>query len=47
MQKTSYPEKSYAKLRELGLNYNFYLAHGLQQPEYSKDWRLFYAKDFR
>jgi hypothetical protein len=44
---TGYPEKSCAKLRALGLNHDFYLAHGLQQPKYSKDWRLFYPKDFR
>jgi predicted transcriptional regulator of viral defense system len=47
MQKTGHPEKSCAKLRALGLNHDFYLAHGLQQPEYSKDWRLFYPKDFK
>jgi predicted transcriptional regulator of viral defense system len=46
MQKAGYPEKSYAKLRALGLSHDFHLAHGLQQPEYSKDWRLFYPKNF-
>jgi hypothetical protein len=45
MQKTGYPEKSCAKLRALGLDQDFYLTHGLQEPEYSKDWRLFYPKD--
>jgi hypothetical protein len=47
MQKAGYPEKSCAKLRELGLNHDFYLAHALRQPEYSTDWRLFYPKDLR
>jgi predicted transcriptional regulator of viral defense system len=46
MQKTGYPEKSCAKLRALGLNYDFYLAHGMQQPAYSNDWRLFHPKKF-
>src|SRR5262249_52182722 len=46
MQKAGYPEKSWAKLRALGLNHNFYLAHGLQHREYSNEWRLFYPKDF-
>jgi len=45
MQKTGYPEKSWAKLRALGLNHDFYLAHGLQQPKYSDDWRLLYPRD--
>ncbi len=47
MQKAGYPENSYAKLRGLGLSHDFYLAHGLQKPEYSKDWRLFYPRGFR
>jgi hypothetical protein len=45
MQRAGYPEPGIDQLRALGLNHDFYLAHGLQQPEYSKDWRLFYPKD--
>jgi len=44
MQKAGYPEKAYARLRELGLEYNFYLAHGMKEPRYSEEWRLFYPK---
>jgi hypothetical protein len=47
MQTTGYPESSYVKLRAPGLNYDFYLAHALQKPEYSQDWRVFYPKDFK
>jgi hypothetical protein len=47
MHKTGYPEKTCVMLRALGLKYDFYLAHGLQQPAYSKDWRLFYPKGLR
>jgi hypothetical protein len=47
MQKAGYPEKRFVQLRALGLHHDFYLAHGLQQLEYSKDWRLFYPKDLR
>src|SRR3954464_3632959 len=31
MQKTGYSEENCAKLRALGLDHDFYLAHGLQQ----------------
>jgi predicted transcriptional regulator of viral defense system len=44
MQKADYPEKSFNKLRAIGLNYDFYLAHGIQEPAYSKEWRLFHPK---
>jgi len=44
MQKAGYPEKSYAKLWALGLNHDFYLAHGIQRRAYSGDWRLFYPR---
>jgi hypothetical protein len=45
MQKAGYPEKSCAKLRTPGLTHDFYLTHGLHEPEYSKDWRVYYPKD--
>lgn len=47
MQEAGFSEKNYVKFRALGLNHDFYLAHGLQKLEYSKDWRLFYPKDFK
>ena len=39
MQRAGYPEPGIDQLRALGLNHDFYLAHGLQQPEYSKELR--------
>jgi hypothetical protein len=47
MQKAGYPTQGIDQLRALGLNHDFYLAHGLQQPKYSKDWRLFYPQDLK
>lgn len=47
MQKAGYPEEYFVQLRALGLNYDFYLDHGMQQPEYSEDWRLFYPKELK
>jgi predicted transcriptional regulator of viral defense system len=47
MQEAGYPKQAVDQLSALGLDHDFYLAHGLQQPEYSQDWRLFYPKNFR
>lgn len=47
MKMAGYSEDSCAKLRALGLNYNFYLTHGLQEPDYSKEWHLYYPKGLR
>jgi predicted transcriptional regulator of viral defense system len=44
MERAGYGETRCALLRQLGLEHNFYLAHGIEQPEYSSEWRLFYPK---
>ncbi|WP_316168912.1 MULTISPECIES: hypothetical protein [unclassified Bradyrhizobium] len=45
MERAGYAKAHLAQLRAIGLNHDFYLAHRLQQPVYSKDWRLFYPSD--
>ncbi|MEX0828221.1 MAG: hypothetical protein WD005_04630 [Haliea sp.] len=45
MQRAGYSNNSYDKIRALGLNYDFYLANGIKDPEYSEEWRLFYPKN--
>jgi len=47
MQEAGYPKQCIDRLRTLGLDHDFYLAHGMQQPEYSQDWRLFYPNDLK
>lgn len=44
MQRAGYPEKLYNRLKEPGLNYNFYLTYDLREKEYIADWRLFVPK---
>jgi hypothetical protein len=44
MQRAGYPEKQYARLRAIGLPYDFYLTYDLRDKEYVSDWRLFVPK---
>ena len=44
MQRAGYPERRLSLLRNLGITHNFYLVHGIQQPEYDASWHLFYPK---
>jgi predicted transcriptional regulator of viral defense system len=41
-----YKEKDINRLTDFGLNYDFYLTHQIQNPEYSGKWRLFIPKGF-
>ncbi len=44
MQRAGYPESKYKRLKELGLKFDFYLAYGMKNPDYSSDWRLYFPK---
>jgi hypothetical protein len=44
MQKAGYTKNQYNRLRNIGLNYDFYLAYGLKDKKYDSDWRLFFPK---
>ncbi len=44
MQKAGYAKSQYDRLKNIGLNYDFYLAYGLKDKEYDSDWRLFFPK---
>jgi hypothetical protein len=46
MERAGYEERRYGLLRQPGLKYDFYLSHGMKDPEYSKPWRLFYPRGF-
>jgi predicted transcriptional regulator of viral defense system len=46
MQRAGYDEKQYSRLKKLGLQYDFYLAHDMRQTAYDSDWRLFCPKGF-
>jgi predicted transcriptional regulator of viral defense system len=46
MQRTGYSPEAYARLKEMGLNYNFYLGHDIREKEYSAEWKLFHPQGF-
>jgi predicted transcriptional regulator of viral defense system len=46
MQRAGYDEKQYIRLKKLGLEFDFYLAHDMRQTAFDADWRLFYPKGF-
>lgn len=44
MERAGYSESKYKRLKDMGLKFDFYLAYGLKNPEYSSDWRLYFPK---
>lgn len=40
MERAGYTEQALARVAELGMDFDFYLAHGLPNRAYSKRWRL-------
>lgn len=46
MQHAGYEEQRFSRLKKLGLEFDFYLAHDMRQTAFDKEWRLFYPKDF-
>jgi hypothetical protein len=46
MERAGYSPKQYDRLKTLGLNYDFFLAHGLRERAYDPHWRLFCPKGF-
>jgi predicted transcriptional regulator of viral defense system len=44
LERAGASEQQTERLRELGLRFDFYLAHGMKETGYSERWRLFHPK---
>ncbi len=44
MKKAGYDASRLVALKRLGLNFDFYLAHGMTETEYDEEWRLHFPK---
>jgi hypothetical protein len=44
MQKAGFDPASWSALQEKGLQFDFFLAHGITKPAYDPVWRVFFAK---
>jgi hypothetical protein len=47
MQSAGYKPSDYAKLAARTCEYDFYLAHGMEEPRHSKEWRVYYPRDLK
>lgn len=46
LQRAGFDARQYLRFKELGLQYDFYLAYGMKEREYDSNWRLFFPKGF-
>jgi hypothetical protein len=46
LQRAGYEPQQYDRLRNLGVNFDFYLAHDMRDREYDSKWRIFFPKGF-
>jgi hypothetical protein len=46
MEKAGYEEKLCRAMKGRGIDFDFYVAHGIAEKQYDPKWRLFYPKGF-
>jgi predicted transcriptional regulator of viral defense system len=44
LERAGHPSKHLSRLKDLGLDLDFYLAHDLKEKGFDKEWRLFHPK---
>jgi predicted transcriptional regulator of viral defense system len=45
LQRAGYSPIEFAKLKNLKMQFNFYLDHGMEETNFDPEWRLFYPKE--
>ena len=46
LERSGYPKNITELFKEMGLEFDFYLAHGIKKKKYIEDWRLFVPEGF-
>jgi hypothetical protein len=46
MQRAGYSNPSLSRLKKLGIEFDFYLVHGMKKREYDQEWHLFFPEGF-
>ena len=44
MQKAGFNETDLLKIKKFGMEYDFYLDYGMNNPSYSNEWKIYYPK---
>jgi predicted transcriptional regulator of viral defense system len=44
LTKAGYKESQIKMVKELGINYDFYLDYQIKDPDFSEEWRIYYPK---
>jgi hypothetical protein len=47
MQRAGFENSALNSLKKMGLDYDFYLDYGLDQTDYSKEWRVYFPRNLR
>jgi predicted transcriptional regulator of viral defense system len=45
MQRAGFGDSALNPLKKLGLKYDFYLDYGMEEKDYSKEWRIYFPKN--
>jgi len=46
LQRAGYKKEQWELFKDMGLDYNFYIAYGMKEVAYVKEWKLFVPKGF-